>query len=61
MKTLEDFLPTYEFRTRHQVAVSVDPVQADRALRELTFKEVPLVRALLLARGIRRKRGGTSC
>jgi hypothetical protein len=58
MKTLEDFLPTYEFRTRHQVAVSVDPVQADRALRELTFKEVPLVRALLLARGIRRKRGG---
>jgi hypothetical protein len=58
MKSLDDFLPTYEFKTRHEVPVSVDPAQADRALRALTFKEVPLVRALLLARGIRRKRSG---
>ena len=52
MKSLDAFLPAYEFSTRHAVAVAVDPVQADRALREVTFKEVPLVRALLLARGL---------
>jgi hypothetical protein len=56
VKSLDEFLPTYEFRTRHEVAVTVDPAKADRAMRELTYKEVPLVRALLLARGIRRKR-----
>jgi hypothetical protein len=52
MKSLDAYLPTYEFASRHQVAVDVDPVEADRALRELTFREVPLVRALLLARGL---------
>jgi hypothetical protein len=52
MKTLDAFLPAYDFSTRHAVAVAVDPVRADRALREVTFKEVPLVRALLLARGL---------
>ena len=52
MKSLDAFLPKYEFSTRHVVTVAVDPVRADRALREVTFKEVPLVRALLLARGL---------
>ena len=52
MKGLDAFLPEYDFSTRHAVAVAVDPVRADRALREVTFKEVPLVRVLLLARGL---------
>jgi hypothetical protein len=52
MKSLDAFLPKYEFSTRHGVTVAVDPVRADKALREVTFKEVPLVRALLLARGL---------
>jgi hypothetical protein len=52
MKSLDAFLPAYEFSTRHEVSVAVDPAQADRALREVTFKEVPLVRGLLLARGL---------
>ena len=52
MKSLDSFLPAYDFSTRHAVAVAVDPVRADRALREVTFREVPLVRALLLARGL---------
>jgi hypothetical protein len=52
MKSLDAFLPAYEFSTRHAVSVAVDPVRADRALRQVTFKEVPLVRALLLARGL---------
>ncbi len=52
MKSLDAFLPAYEFSTRHAVAVAVDPARTDRALREVTFKEVPLVRALLLVRGL---------
>jgi hypothetical protein len=52
MKSLDAYLPAYEFSTRHEVSVAVDPARADRALREVTFKEVPLVRGLLLARGL---------
>ena len=52
MKSLDTFLPAYEFSTRHSVSVAAEPARADRALREVTFKEVPLVRALLLARGL---------
>ena len=60
MKSLDEFLPTYEFASRHEVAVDVDPVEADRALRAVTFKEVPLVRALLLARGLGTRGGDES-
>ncbi|TML87923.1 MAG: hypothetical protein E6G09_02460, partial [Actinobacteria bacterium] len=52
MKSLDAFLPTYDFATRHQVSIAVDPARADRALRDVTFKEVPVVRGLLLARGL---------
>ena len=52
MKSLDAFLPAYEFSTRHEVSVAVDPARADRAMREVTFKEIPLVRGLLLARGL---------
>jgi hypothetical protein len=52
MKSLDELLPEYEFSTRHEVSIGVDPAQADRALREVTFKEVPLVRGLLFARGL---------
>ena len=52
MKSLDEFLPTYEFGSRHEVAVDVEPVRAEQALRDVTFREVPLVRALLLARGL---------
>jgi hypothetical protein len=58
MKSLDTFLPAYEFRTRHQVSVTADPARADRALREVTFKEVPLVRGLMLARGLGLRSGG---
>ena len=57
MKSLDAFLPAYEFSIRHEVSVAVDPERADRALREVTFNEVPLVRGLLLARGLGLKSG----
>ena len=55
MKSLDAYLPAYEFSSRHEVAVAVDPVRADRALREVTFKELPLVRALMFMRGLGRR------
>ena len=43
---------TYEVATRHTLAVDADAEVADRALREVTFGDVPLVRALVCARGL---------
>jgi membrane protein implicated in regulation of membrane protease activity len=58
VRSLDDFLPTYEFAARHAVAVAADGKRADAALREVTFREVPVVRALLFARGLGGRRGG---
>jgi hypothetical protein len=52
MKSLDTFLPSYEFATRHAVTVNASPAQADRALREVTFQDVGLVRGLLFLRGL---------
>lgn len=51
MNSLDAYLPSYEFWTRHEVAVDAPSGVTDRALREVTFRDVPLVRALLFARG----------
>jgi len=52
MRSLDAFLPSYDFGARHAVAVDAQAAVADRALREVTFREVPLVRALIFARGL---------
>jgi len=52
VKSLDAYLPSYEYSTRHEVAVRADAEGVDRALREVIFKDVPLVRALLFARGL---------
>ena len=41
-----------DVRTRYELAVDADAAAADRALREVTFGDVPLVRALVFARGL---------
>jgi hypothetical protein len=51
VKSLDTFLPNYEFSTRHEVSVAVQPALADRALRGVTFREVPLLRGLGRRRG----------
>jgi len=43
---------TYELVTHHEVEVDGDAANIDRALREVTFGDLPLVRALLFARGL---------
>jgi hypothetical protein len=56
VKSLDAYLPAYEFRTRHEVSVDADAAHADRALRDVTWGEVPFVRALVFARGLGRAR-----
>jgi hypothetical protein len=56
VKSLDAYLPSYEFATRHEVAVDAPSDVADRALREVTFQDVPIVRALLFVRGERARR-----
>ena len=56
MKSLDAYLPTYEFAERHEVAVDADPARTDSALREVTWGDVPLVRALVFARGLGKAR-----
>jgi hypothetical protein len=60
MKSLDAYLPAYDFVTRHEVAVDADPARAERALREVTFKDVPIVRGLLFARGLGARGAGES-
>jgi hypothetical protein len=43
---------TYEFVTRHALAADGNAAALDRALREVTFGDVPLVRALVFVRGL---------
>ena len=43
---------TLEFVTQHAVTADCDAAGLDRALREVTFGEVPLVRALMFMRGL---------
>jgi hypothetical protein len=60
MKSLDAHLPAYEFRSRHEVSVNADAAHGDRALRDVTWGDVPLVRALVFARGLGRPRASES-
>jgi hypothetical protein len=60
VKSLDAYLPSYDFATRHEVEVDAPPELADRALRELTFGEIPIVRGLLFARGLGLRRADDS-
>jgi hypothetical protein len=52
LRPLDTFLPSYEFVARYGVAVDADAGAAERALRDVTFRDVPVVRALLFVRGL---------
>jgi hypothetical protein len=60
MKSLDAYLPAYEFRSRHEVSVNADAAHGDKALRDVTWGDVPLVRALVFARGLGRPRASES-
>ncbi len=52
MRSLDAFLPEYEFSERHRIRVEAPPARIDRAIREVTVEEMPLVRMLMVMRGI---------
>ena len=55
MKALDEFMPRYEFAERHRVTIEAPPERVDRALREMTLADVPVVRALFALRGLPRR------
>jgi hypothetical protein len=55
VKALDGYLPAYEFSERHRVEIRASAERIDRALREVTFREIPLVRVLLTLRGLGRR------
>jgi hypothetical protein len=54
LKPLDEFMPAYEFAERHAISIGAEAADVDLALRGVTFREVPLMRVLLLLRGIGR-------
>jgi hypothetical protein len=54
MRPLDAYLPQYEFSERHSVVVDAPPEHIDRALREVTVGDVPVVHALMALRGMGR-------
>ena len=55
MKALDELMPRYDFVERHRVRVDAPASRVDRALRELTLADVPVVRALFALRGLPRR------
>jgi hypothetical protein len=54
VRSLDDFLPVYEFSERHRLEIHAEPARIDRALREVSIAEVPVARALYVLRGLGR-------
>jgi hypothetical protein len=54
LSPLDEFMPAYEFSERHAISIAADAADVDLALRGVTFGDVPLMRVLLLLRGIGR-------
>jgi hypothetical protein len=52
VRSLDSFLPEYEFAERHRIRVDAPPGRIDRAIREVTIEEMPVVRALMTMRGM---------
>lgn len=57
MRSLDDFLPEYEFSERHALAVRAPVERIDRALRSVSLAEVPVARALWFLRRLGRSVG----
>lgn len=60
MRSLDDFLPAYEFSERHSLAIAAPSVRIDRAFREVSIADIPLARALWWIRRLRRPYGDAS-
>lgn len=55
MRSLDDFLPVYEFSEHHELEIRAERGPVDRAMREVSLTEIPAARVLFwLRRGGRR-------
>jgi hypothetical protein len=55
MRTLDDYLPAYEYSERHSIEIGAAPERIDEALRAVTLADSPLTFALFRLRGLRRQ------
>jgi hypothetical protein len=60
MRTLDDFLPAYEFSERHSLAVDAPTSRIDAAFREVSIADIPVARALWWARRFGRPYGDSA-
>jgi hypothetical protein len=57
VKSLDDFLPVYEFSERHTLAIDAPAARIDEALREVSIADIPVARALWWLRRLGRPYG----
>ena len=55
MKTLDAYLPEYEFSERHGVAVAAAPERVDASVRSLYVDDLPILRLLFRLRALGRR------
>lgn len=60
MRTLDHFLPRYEFSERHAIEIEAGREQVDFTLRSVSVDEIPAIRALYVLRGLGRATRDTS-
>jgi hypothetical protein len=60
VRSLDDFLPAYEFWERHWLAIDAPPERIDEALREVSMSDIPVARALWTVRRLGRSWGDAS-
>jgi hypothetical protein len=46
MRSLDDFLPAYEFSERHSITIHAPAARIDAALRSVSMADIPVARAL---------------
>jgi hypothetical protein len=57
MRSLDDFLPAYEFSERHRLAIDAPPERIDEAFRTVSLSDIPVARALWAVRRLGRPWG----
>jgi hypothetical protein len=57
VRSLDAFLPTYEFSERHRVAIDASAERIDRAVRTVCLNDIPVARALWAVRRLGRPYG----
>ena len=60
VRSLDDFLPVYEFSERHRLAIDAPADRIDAAVRTVSLSDIPVARALWAVRRLGRSYGDTA-